>query len=291
MDEVKWVKLSVDTFSDEKVQLIESMPEGQAIMLMWLKLLCLAGRVNDGGYVYVGQNLPYTDEMLAVVFRQPVAIVRIALKTFEGFGMIELWEKGIFLTNWPKYQNMDALERARELGRQRQERYRAKQIEGSTTACNVTVTQSNASREKKEEGREKKEEDISPADAKAEKPKKVKVVKRQYADRVKLTDEEYGKLSAELGEAGAARCIEMLDTYKAASGRTYQSDYHAILSWVIAKYRNELGLSAWKDRRQARQETNEAKLRQLYEAEEERERREAGAIGYKEGDNTTHSTD
>lgn len=65
-------------------------------------------------------------------------------------------------------------------------------------------------------------------------------VKHKYTDTVKMTDTEYGKLVAEYGEDGANRLVELLDNYKAASGRAYRSDYRAILNWVVDKYKEEL---------------------------------------------------
>lgn len=65
-------------------------------------------------------------------------------------------------------------------------------------------------------------------------------VKHKYSDTVKMTEAEYGKLVAEYGEDGAKRLVELLDNYKAATGRTYKSDYRAILNWVVDKYKEEL---------------------------------------------------
>lgn len=64
--------------------------------------------------------------------------------------------------------------------------------------------------------------------------------KHKYAETVKMTEAEYGKLVSEYGEDGAKRLVELLDNYKAASGRTYKSDYRAILNWVVEKYKDEL---------------------------------------------------
>ena len=65
-------------------------------------------------------------------------------------------------------------------------------------------------------------------------------VKHKYTDTVKMTDAEYSKLVEEYGEAGAKRMVELLDNYKAATGRSYKSDYRAILNWVVDKYKDEL---------------------------------------------------
>lgn len=60
------------------------------------------------------------------------------------------------------------------------------------------------------------------------KPKKIK-----YADFVHMTEEEYRKLCEKYGEPFAAACIETLSNYKGAKGKTYKSDYLAILNWVV----------------------------------------------------------
>jgi hypothetical protein len=56
---------------------------------------------------------------------------------------------------------------------------------------------------------------------------------------VKLSPGERASLAAEFGEAAAARMVEMLAHYKGASGKQYASDYHAIRSWVVKRWREE----------------------------------------------------
>ncbi len=83
MSEVKWIKLSTQMFEDEKIKLIEQMPESDTILIIWVKLLSQAGKTNASGYIYLNQNIPYTDEMLATIFNRPLPIVRMALNTFQ----------------------------------------------------------------------------------------------------------------------------------------------------------------------------------------------------------------
>lgn len=124
MSEVKWIKLSINMFNDEKVKLIRTMPEGDKIIVTWVQLLCLAGKTNDGGGIYMGQNIYYTDEMLATLCDQPVNIMRIALKTLQQFGMIEWLDNGLIqITNWEKHQSTDKMSRMKEQTRIRQQKY------------------------------------------------------------------------------------------------------------------------------------------------------------------------
>ena len=111
-------------FDDEKIKLIKTMPEGDKIIVIWVQLLCLAGKTNDGGLVYMGQNMVFTDEMLATIFDEQVNIVRIALQTLEQFGMIEVNDNGLIgITNWEKHQSTDKMARMKEQSRIRQQKY------------------------------------------------------------------------------------------------------------------------------------------------------------------------
>ena len=111
-------------FDDEKIKLIKTMPEGDKIIVIWVQLLCLAGKTNDGGLVYMGQNMVYTDEMLSTIFDEQVNIVRVALQTLEQFGMIEVSQEGLIgITNWEKHQSTDKMARMKEQARIRQQKY------------------------------------------------------------------------------------------------------------------------------------------------------------------------
>lgn len=125
--EVKWIKLSTHMFEDEKIRIIESMPEADTILIIWIKLLAQAGKTNATGYIYLNENIPYTDEMLATIFNRPIATIRLALKTFQAFGMIEILDDHfINISNWKKHQNIEGLEKIREQTRKRVQEHRDK---------------------------------------------------------------------------------------------------------------------------------------------------------------------
>ena len=63
--------------------------------------------------------------------------------------------------------------------------------------------------------------------------------KLKYAEFVFMTESEYVKLVEKFGESGVGRCIEILDNYKGSTGKTYVSDYRAILNWVIKRHKEE----------------------------------------------------
>lgn len=150
MAEVTWFKVLTDIFSDDKIKIIQSMPEGDALLVMWFKILAQAGKTNDGGYIYLKQNIPYTAGMLSTLFNKPQQTVELALRTFNEFDMIDMDEKGyIFVTNWEKHQAIEKMDKIKEQTRLRVQRHRQKkqlelQAVTSGVTGNVTVTQGNA---------------------------------------------------------------------------------------------------------------------------------------------------
>ena len=163
MSEIKWIKITTDIFDDEKIRLIDALPEHDAILVIWFKILTLAGRQGGNGLLMMNDRLHYNDEMLAAIFNRPITTIRLALQTFEQFGMIEIINGVISLPNWEKHQNVDGIEKTKEQTRKRVARYREKQkqlLENGNVTSNVTVTQSNATDIEIDTDREKDKENI-----------------------------------------------------------------------------------------------------------------------------------
>ena len=135
MADVKWIKIVTDIFDDEKILLIESLPEADSIIVIWFKLLCLSGKNNNRGVFIMNDRIPYTDEMLATIFRRPINTVRLALDTFDKFGMIELINDVITIPNWSKHQNLDQLEEKKNYMKDYMRKYREKQKQLANNDC------------------------------------------------------------------------------------------------------------------------------------------------------------
>ena len=125
--EVKWIKIVTDIFDDEKMLLIEGLPSADSIIVIWFKLLCLAGKNNNSGVFLLNDTIPYTDEMLATIFRRDINTVRLALQTFNRFGMVEIINDTITIPNWSKHQTLDAYEKRKERDRLYQKKKREEQ--------------------------------------------------------------------------------------------------------------------------------------------------------------------
>jgi predicted phage replisome organizer len=177
MANVKWIKLSIEMFDDEKIDFIQSLPEGDSILVIWVRLLVLAGKCNDDGYIYLTEEMPYTEDSLAFKFRKQVNVVRLALETFVRLKMITVDAKGIKLSNWSKHQNLEGLDKLKQREkarlRKQKQRNKEKEIEGPAkeevgasdgmsrdSHCDVTRDPSYIREREREKKKESKKEDI-----------------------------------------------------------------------------------------------------------------------------------
>lgn len=225
MADVKWIKIAVDMFDNRKIKQIGSMPEGDSLLLMWVQLLCLAGNVNDGGFIYLTKEIPYTDEMLATQFNKPISTVRLALKTFEQFGMIEIINNMIFLSSWEKYQSTDRLTAIREKDRERKRRKREAEkllpqnsMECPRTSMDVPRIDIEGDIDKDKD----KNKSIS---------KKSPRHKHGEYQNVLLSDDDLEKLKAEFPADWDQR-IQRLSEYMASSGKSYKNHLATIRNWA-----------------------------------------------------------
>lgn len=128
MASVKWVKITTDMFDNRKIKHIRKLPEGNNIVLIWVMLLSLAGRCNASGMIFLTENIPYTDKMLADELGFDESVIHVALKALEKFGMISMNENDILtVCNWDEYQNVEGLDKIREQNRLRKQKQRERE--------------------------------------------------------------------------------------------------------------------------------------------------------------------
>lgn len=125
--EVSWIKLSIKLFENRKIKQIRKLPEGDVVIGIWIQILCLAGNLNNGGLILFADDAPYTEDLLAVEFERSINVIRLALLKFEEYGMINLVNDVICVSNWEKYQSEARLEALREYNRKMQREYRSNQ--------------------------------------------------------------------------------------------------------------------------------------------------------------------
>lgn len=241
MGEVKWIKLAADIFDNRKIRQIESLPDGDAIVVIWLKLLCLAGNINDSGLVYFTKEIPYTEEMMATQFNRPLPTIKLALQVFEQFDMIKTEDDLLKIANWDKYQNIEGMEKIRDQTRKRVANYRERQKQELLEQCNATVTLRNATdieedieediekeKEREREGEEEEKKKLEQSSS-----TRARDTRHKYGEykNVLLSDKDFEKLREEFPNDWEQR-IESLSTYIASTGKTYKNHLATIRNWA-----------------------------------------------------------
>lgn len=244
MGDVRWIKIATDIFDDEKMLLIESMPRGESMVVIWLKLLCLAGKQNNSGVLKIG-TVAYTPKMLATLFRCKEGLLENSLKVFETFGMIQTVEGVITISNWGKHQNLDQLESKKEYMKKYMQDYREKQRNLSNCKTNSkSNSKSNSKDLHKANSKDLHKANVSCAEIDKDidiyKEKNiikkesgsVKKVKHKYGEynNVLLTDEELERLKSEYQDWEER--VERLSAYVESTGKSYKSHYATIRCWA-----------------------------------------------------------
>ena len=106
MKELKWIKLSVSVFENRKIKYLSRMEGGEFYELIWIKLLCLAGQINDGGRIYLSKRRMITPEEIADIIGMPEDTVCEAILLFDELDMITYnSEDGFVIKNYSEYQS------------------------------------------------------------------------------------------------------------------------------------------------------------------------------------------
>lgn len=244
MSEVKWIKITTDIFDDEKILLIESLPESDSIIVIWFKLLCLAGKMNNSGVFMLNDSIAYTDQMLATIFRRKEATVKMALDVFENFGMIDRFDDVITIPNWGKHQTLDKIEERRKYSKEYMRQYRKKQKLLSGCKDNSNVYSSDNSRVYVNPLEEDKEREGDKEEGEGDKREKIDY--QQIADMYNDTCVSFPritKLSDARKKAIRARLkTYTIDDFKQMFKMSEESDFlkgannrnwHATFDWMI----------------------------------------------------------
>jgi len=127
MADVKWIKVTTDIFEDEKILLIESLPDADMILVIWFKLLCLAGKMNNSGVFKLNDKIAFTPKMFSTIFRKSEDDIKKAFEIFEAYGMVEIVKDVVTIPNWGKHQDLEKFENKKEYMRNYMSEYREKQ--------------------------------------------------------------------------------------------------------------------------------------------------------------------
>lgn len=154
MSQITWIKLKTDMFENEKIKLIEALPESDTLIVIWIKLLTSAGKCNSDGYIMLTEQIPMNIEEMATIFNRNLNTVRLAIQTFQRYGMIEVIDDVVRIKNWELHQNVDGMDRVREQNRLRKQKQRAKEKQlklGHVTSRDSHATEQETDKEKEQD--------------------------------------------------------------------------------------------------------------------------------------------
>lgn len=198
------------------VMLIEQLGlEGYGIFWILIEMLR-----DQPGYKYPLALIPAIARRYNTTAEKVKAVIR-------GYDLFTVDENDFFSLSLMK--RMEHLDYKRELARVAGKKSAEKRLLNSgSTDVQPTLNGGSTSKVKESKVKEIKVKEI-----------KVNEIKLNYADSVLMTEIEYGKLNDEYGSDFTKKCIEVLDNYKGATGKTYKSDYKAILNWVVKRVQEE----------------------------------------------------
>lgn len=132
-DNVQWIKFKVGTFDGHSFKKIKRAKiNGVAnfrdkLTAVWFELLDLSGQVNNGGLL-TNDRLAFSDyEEIAIALDRTEEEIKLCVNWYITNNMMEIIDDLFLISNWTKYQNIDALSDLREKNRIRQQRYRDRQ--------------------------------------------------------------------------------------------------------------------------------------------------------------------
>lgn len=219
MKGIEWIKLATCMCEDEKMRLIDAMDNiRDPAYYVWIRLLLQAGKVNDNGLIYLKEDVPYTNEMLSIIFNRPLSIIEKVLKIFEDFKMIEIYENNIIkITNWEKHQNVEGMKRVREKTKERVKNFREKKKIESKLGENkdIQINKKSISNEAANEAKQGElQEDISEskkcnASVTLQREKRERDIKKKNKNLDKEEREMKDKLDEKVSDAESTKETEI----------------------------------------------------------------------------------
>lgn len=130
-----WLKLPRDFFKRHDVRILESMPDGKAYVLLYIKML--AESVDHDGALRFSDTIPYTADMIAALTETDKETTAAALDAMKSLNLITIDDDGTIILPYAGKQLDSA---ADNYNAQKQARYRERLKENGADALPKTVT-------------------------------------------------------------------------------------------------------------------------------------------------------
>lgn len=205
-----YLKLKDTFFDNPKVILLEAMHDGIIYVSLLLKLYLKSLKGN--GRLCLDEHIPYTEDMLAAILHQPVAMLHKALEAFLSLGLMEQLPDGsYYMSDIELFVGKSSTEADRKRS--------ARQGLGLSAPSSGQMA------------------DICPTEIEKEIKLETEIQKERETghfgkyQNVTLTPEEWELLKQEY-PGDYQRRVEHLSEYMASSGKNYKNHLATIRRWA-----------------------------------------------------------
>lgn len=233
-----WLKLHEEFFNQPVMKYIRKLPEGEKIMIIYLKLLLVSLR-NDG-YIYLEGLYPTVEEEIALNLNEELMSVKFSLAALEKVNLLERGQEdwNICMTRFPEMIGVDSFCDSTRRVREYREKKKLLQLQSKPELPETTGDSSGALHCNKDETPLKKDgntEKETERNLETEQElKKETELKRcgTYGinQNVFLSDAEYSSLCRQFPDH--LDRIDYLSSYMASTGKHYDNHYLTICQWA-----------------------------------------------------------
>lgn len=223
-----WLKLHEEFFNQPVLKYLRKLPEGETIIIIYLKLLLISLRMD--GYIYLEGFYQTLEEEIALILDEEKMDVQFSLAALEKSNLLERGsgDYDLFLTRFPEMIGVGT--EGASAARMRAMRERKALVEKSETLSlsDGSVTDSDDAVHSRDTEIEKEKEKEKQSEKKIETEQK-----KRYGlhGNVLLTDSEYKSFQMQYPLDYLGK-IDYFSSYMAKTGRIYDCHYLTLCQWA-----------------------------------------------------------
>lgn len=127
MSDANWIKLNIDMFDKWQVKELRSLPEGDTAMIIYLYLLMMAVRSNQGGVLVFNEHIPITNTSIANQLGIKERTVDMAIQALIQLELLTDTDGILNIIGLEEFMYTDPMELLRQKDRERKRRFRERQ--------------------------------------------------------------------------------------------------------------------------------------------------------------------
>ena len=137
---MRYIKLPAHIFEDDKIKTVRSQKDGDSVILLYIMLMAVAVKSDNGGRLMLCDNIPYDDKILSNTLSLQLPIIKSGLESLVKYGLLTVSNSIYSLSNYDEYADMKTIKERRQ-NAERQAKYKSKQSDNA-----VMVTDNKAAK-------------------------------------------------------------------------------------------------------------------------------------------------